>query len=280
MHESRRIAMRLAALVSIPLFGCQALNRWTVERWETDYVNAERRARAADRTMLILFRDGRKPIDKPLEAIRKSKKVKPLLRPFEWCELYRTAEADRRYADQFHVQRAPALILAHPDDTYQAWTGPWNEADVIRFLTESKPPGSPADRNPYLARKIEYRWFETWRGAQDEARRRGRPTLVAVHRAMTPDWHKLSRLLAQPEVFSRCNDMVHCRLTCLNPLAASYDAPFGNVKVPALAVIASDGTLEAVLEMPGSSAAIVRFLNDRMQASPSGRASATEDTSP
>jgi len=260
-------------LATLAFAGCATVSRWTTHRWETDYENAERRARASGRGMLIVYRDGRKNVDAPLEKVLRSREL--VLPPYERCELFRPVEADRRYADQFHVQRAPAIILRHPDDTYHAWTGTWAHDDVAAFLAQATPPGSPPRWNAFVSRTVHYRWYETFGGASEAAKQSQKPMLVVVHRAMTPDWPKLNQLLTRPEVFRRFQDVVHCRLVCLNPAARSFDAPFGRMGVPAIAVIHPDGT-SAVLEIPTSSDAIVRFADrSLLQASTASSTSAS-----
>lgn len=240
------------------LAGCSQIDRWDLDPWSTDYETAERRISGTSKSMLVVYQDGRKDRDGALEKVLKDAGVKARSAELVRCTLYRSQEKDRRYADQFQIQRVPSLILVHPDDTFHSLTWPFDAQTAVEFLDRSVPPGAPMTRNPLIARDVRYRWYLTQSGAEAAAMAQGKPLLLAFHRAGTADWRKLEGLLKTPVVYRRFEGMVHGQVTQMNPLAKTHAAPWGEVALPALAVVQVDGT-HAVLEMPTSVEAVIHF---------------------
>ncbi len=242
----------------------------------TDYDTVERRATESRRPMLIVFRDGRRAIDDPVErAVKKAGFSRHHPRVVR-ATLYRGFEPDRRYVAQFGVERAPAVILVHPDATYHALSGTLNAESLLRFAAETSPPGSDIQRNPFVPRHAQYDWHLTLAGAEEDAHRTGKPMLVAATRLMTRDWQSLNEMLQRPEVYRRFKDMVACRLDVWNPFAKFFNSPWGTIDLPALIVVAPDGTYR-ILSKPFGVEGIVNFADhrpDELAAAPSDGRSA------
>jgi hypothetical protein len=137
---------------------------------------------------------------------------------------------------------------------------------VHRFLTEAKPPGDHPTLNPFIPRRTEYQWHRQWHSAQSAAQQSGRPMLVVMDRALSSDERKLDTMLSRPEVHRRFRDFVHCRIQTFNVLAQSMTMPWGQVRLPAMAVVDGEKVL-GVLEMPTTYESVVHFA-DRCSRSP------------
>ena len=263
-----RTVVRLATLVAaLACTTCTSVVRWAGNFGQGNFDIAERLAHESDRPMLIAYWDGRAEIDRPLSDALRSPEVQLKAKGYVRCDVFRTNEPDRRYAAQFGVERPGALIVVHPDQTYQAQPGFISASDVARFLDEAKPPGATRVLNPHIPRQVAYDWHRTLPAAREEAERTGRPILLVVDRVLVGDRRKLNKVLNRPEVYRRFADMVHCRVRSFNPFADSYETPLGAVHLPAIIFIHRDGT-HHVLEKPLSVEAIVRFADHWVAPSP------------
>jgi len=240
------------------MFGCSTVRHWTIDRWSTDFENAERRAAESNRAMFIVYKEGKDPVDDPVEAALKSEEVRPKLAGCVRCDLYRSTEQDRRYAAQFGVERTPALILVHRDGTYHARSGPMSEEDIRTFFSTATPPGMTPQRNAFIGRRVEYHWCPDYEEARRLAERTNRPLLVVVYRSWARDWKLMSKLLSRPEVHQRFADAVQCRIASHNPFVRSHTLPIGSVRLPALVVVLTNGSHE-VIEKPTGWEVLVRF---------------------
>jgi len=208
--------------------------------------------------MLIFFRaiDQDRP-DPTFDALR-SAPLKQQTAQYVLCSLYRSYEPDRRYAAQFGVNRAPALIVVHGDGTYHAQTGLTLAAQIFEFLTVRRPPRELPVRNPHIPRDINYTWHSSLESAEAAAQKTGQSILIAFDRWWSRDRRKLEKLLDHREVHGRFAGMVHCRPGSIVGLDDQTMARFGVENVPALVVVHPDGSYQ-VLELPTSYEAIVRF---------------------
>lgn len=239
--------------------GCAGLPQaWTTGGWVTDYDAAEEQVRLSSRKMFIFYQDNRPGVDGPTEEALRTAAVKQSLGGFVLCRLLKSYEPDRRYAAQFGVDRAPAIVVVHQDGTYHARTGPMSAADIEAFLSSAKPPGAMPAVNPYIPRRPRYTWLRSIEAAKEAAIRTGRPILVVYHRSFSGDWQGLDKLLQRREVYRRFSPMVHCRVGIANPWAVATITRFGALKLPAMVVVRDDGTY-CILELPTSYEAVVRF---------------------
>lgn len=238
--------------------GCTHSVRWHEPRWIADYDTAEKQMRRTERELLIWYKDPRPGRSDPLQPILKSEAVAPQIDEYVRCALFKSAEPDRRYVGQFGVERAPALVVVHRDGTYHAYGGHTSAQDVSRFLAEANPPGSPPMINPYIPRRADYAWRSDVGSAQRISAETDRPLLVVYYRRFSRDWNALKTLLRRYEVYTRLDDMIHCRIGLWNPWARTGATPFGIAKLPALVIAHGDGSYH-VLEMPGTGEDIARF---------------------
>lgn len=232
--------------------------RWRPDGWNADYDAAEARMGESGGDMLIFFRsvDQGRP-DPMFEALR-SAPLKQQTAQYVRCSLYRSYEPDRRYAAQYGVERAPALIVVHRDGTYHALEGVASAEKISEFLAAAQPPGAVPDLNPHIPRETNYAWHSSLESAEAAAQKAGQSILVVFDRWWSRDRRKLEKLLERREVHSRFTGMVHCRPRSILGNGDESMARFGIVNVPALVIVRPDGTSH-VLELPTCYEAIVRF---------------------
>lgn len=251
----------IASLLIMWGIGCSTTwDRLSSALWVADYDTAEQRARETGRGMLILYKDERPGADDSLEQIIETAPVEGRTRRYVRCMLFKSYEPDRRYVAQFGVERAPALIVIHPDGTYHARSGAMSTSDVLAFLAQAAPPGRRPLLNPHIPRKADYRWLTSFDEAEPIAGRTHRPILAVFYRTLSRDWSRLEPMLERHEVYSRLAPMVHCRLGLMSLSSAAYITRFGALKLPAIVIAHPDGTFD-VLELPTSYEAIVRFVD-------------------
>jgi hypothetical protein len=247
-------------LVTAALSGCAKVSRWTVDPLLADYDTVERRAREEGRPMLVVYRDGRRAIDDPLEKRLRASRITRDHSSALRCTLYRAYEPDRRYVAQFGVERAPAVILIHADGTYHATAGSLTIEDLDGFAAIAHPPGMTPTLNPLVPRRQEYQWHGTLADADRAARQEKKPILVVITRAMTRDWENLRPMLHRTEVHRRARDMIHCRIEVWNPFASSWTSRWGRLDLPAVVIESADG-LHRVIQKPVGYEALVRFID-------------------
>lgn len=267
-HPSRGVTL-LALTVALALAaGCSStLSRWRFSGWYADYNAAEARMAESGQEMLIFFRavDQDRP-DPTFDALRNDP-LKQQTVQYVLCSLYRSYEPDRRYAAQYGVERAPALIVVHRDGTYHARTGDASAAQISEFLDSAQPPGAAPVLNPHIPRETTYVWYSSLEAAEAAAQKTGQSILIVFDRWWSRDRRKVEKLLDHREVYSRFAGMVHCRPGSIWGLNDQSTARFGVENLPALVVVHPDGSYQA-LELPTSYEAIARFAD---RARPAGR---------
>jgi len=248
--------------------GCSSTwGRWRPNGWDADYCAAEARAAESGGEMLIFYRavDQGRP-DPTFDALR-SDPLKQQTARYVRCSLYRSYEPDRRYAAQYGVERAPALIVVHNDGTYHARTGLTSAEQISEFLAAAQPPGATPVLNPYIPRETNYAWHSSVESAEATAQKTGQSILIVFDRWWSRDRRKLEKLLERREVYGRFARMVHCRPGSILGLGDQSMARFNVKNLPALVIVHPDGS-HYVLELPTSYEAVVRFA-DRVRPSDS-----------
>lgn len=239
--------------------GCSSTwGRWRPNGWYADYGAAEARMADSGQEMLIFFRAVDKDRSDPTFDALQSTPLKQQTARYVLCSLYRSYEPDRRYAAQYGVERAPALIVVHGDGTYHARMGLTTAAEISEFLAAAQPPGAAPVLNPYIPRDVNYVWFSSLESAESTAQKTGQSILIVLDRWWSSDRRKLEKLLERREVYGRFAGMVHCRPGSILGLDGRPMTRFGVKKLPALVVVHPDGSHQA-LELPTSYEAIVRF---------------------
>jgi len=234
-------------------------------RWTGSYDAAERRAVADGKGIFIYYRDRPEMRRDPFAAMLFDDSICERLSGYVPCLLYRSQEPNRRYLAQYGVERAPAVVLIHPDGTYHARSGPLSADQAQRFFAEAEPPGTSPILNPHIPRPPRYVWHKRLPEALAVANHDGRGVLVIYHRWGTADWRRLSSLLDQPDVARRLAGMVHCRIHTLSPWARAYITPFGAVRLPAAILVAPGGEF-SVLESPLTANSFVHFIDESSRA--------------
>lgn len=260
-HHGQSVTARplftLVAGLAILLSGSGCLSElavWRNDGWATDYDSAERAGRDLGRELLIVYQDA----DRSIETALREGPASSLASGYVCCSLVRSFEPDRRYAAQYGVTRAPALIVIHRDGTYHASSGPLSPEAIATFLDQAKAPGSPPTINPYIPRRAEYVFRESLEEAQTLAEQSGRDMLVVFHRTWSRDWNTIKKLLHRNEVYRRVAHMVHCRVSVAGRSTPAVISRFGTLALPALVIARPDGGFE-VLEQPTSYEDIARF---------------------
>jgi hypothetical protein len=258
-----------AALIA----GCATtLPDWLRPSWTPGYEDAARAARADGRGMLVLYRNTDQGVQDAMFDALRTHEVETRTKDAVTCLLFQSHEPDRRFVAQYGVERAPALILIHPDGTYHARTGTQSSEQIAAFLDAAVPPGAEPKRNPHLLRQPVYAWHPSLDSARRAARSRGQSILLVLDRGFTRDWERLRPMLERREVYARFADMVHCRPSSLWGQTQAARKEYAVAALPALVIIRPDGSHRA-LELPTSYETIVRFA-DSAQAEPSGDESA------
>jgi hypothetical protein len=256
--------------------GCSTTwDRLRPNGWAADYDTAEARVRESGRERLIYYHPTDQGLHDPTFDALRSGPLRQQTAPFVLCSLFRSYERDRRYAAQFGVERAPALIVVHRDGTYHARTGEMSAPQIAEFLAAAEAPGTPPVVNPHIPREPNYVWYGSLESAETAARKTGQSILIVLDRWWPGDRRKLKKLLEHREVYSRFADMVHCRPGSIWGPADKSITRFGVVNLPALVILHPDGAHQ-VLELPTSYEAVVRFA-DRARAT-GGGTSATSTT--
>ncbi len=251
--------MIISLALLLPTLGaCSLGGTWRPNHWIADFDVAEREVVASQRSMVIRYIDNRPGRKDALESVVADRRVRSVLKNYVCCSLVRSYEPDRRYVAQFGVERAPALIVVHPDGTAHAQTGLRTVEDVVGFLDNTTSPGKPVAADPWIPRNAYYAWHGNLAKAQEAANEQQVPLLIVYYRRMTGDWNALEDMLMRPEVFRRLSGMVYCRRGGWNPMADTTQTPFADMNLPALVIVKTDGT-HSILEMPISSDAVVRF---------------------
>ena len=256
-------ALILGSMLCVSGAACTPLARWATGGWVADYDTAEALVRRSGKDLLVYYQGKRGEETDLTGQSLKNGKVRRRLAEFVCCKLFKAYEPDRRYVQQYHVRRAPALILVHADGTYHAHAGRMHPEDVIAFLDQTKTlPSHVADTYRHIPRRPEYVWLDRADAARSDAENANRPILFVFHRVLTNDWRRLEDLLERPEVFTRFGPMTHCRLSSLSKKARDEAARCGVEQWPALVIAEPDGTAR-ILESPAGYEQIVRFADGR-----------------
>ncbi|MBI3834821.1 MAG: hypothetical protein HY287_10870 [Planctomycetes bacterium] len=286
-QESRgRLAcLVLAAIAALTFTGCNMprwadMPRWAQPSsldamissgWISDYEAAERRMRETSGGMLIFYKSGDRKTDQAMLMKLKEVDIDSSCPECVRCILFHNYEPDRRYAAQYGVERAPALILIHPDGTYHARLGKADVEQIMAFLKDSTPPGAMPKINPYILREARYVWLSSLSDAEKASKQTDQPIFLVLDRFYANDWSKLREMLERREVHDRIVNMVHCRPGGFWGGQGDAAKEFNVKGVPAIVIIQPDGRHD-VLELPTSYEMIARFV-DRVQNGKNGEAS-------
>lgn len=267
-------------LAPITLFaGCVGKLDWPAPKRAHDFQRAEALQARTGKPLLLIFLDSRSAMDKPMKLALRDHHVRERLNGLLECRLFRANEDDRRYAAQFRMERAPSLILVHPDGTYHSYSETPTAAGIVNFLDESQGPGQVPVHNSLIHRAPRYAWQKELAPALKQASETNRDTLVVLYRGGTRDWSRVEDMLDRPEVFRRFDGMEHVRVTGLIGAPKDEMTRFEVMSLPALVIVRPDGSSEK-LEMPRSYEAIIRFADGAKQHSHQGSATSATAASP
>jgi len=263
----RSVDWRFAAGISFIcglLAGCTGATgrwaSWSPDGWVADYDTAEARVRDGGQPLLIYFKSDRAPSRDPIRTALDQPMLPRRIDRYVRCTLFRSYEPDRRYVAQFGVERAPALIVVHPDGSYHATSGHLEASGIASFLAGAAPPGRVAAYDPHIPRRPREDWLESLDVAEQVVRATDRPLLVVYARRFCSDWGRMRRLLDRAELVHRLTELVRCRIEVGTPFTDATITPFGALKLPAMVLARPDGTFDT-LEMPTSLESVARFVD-------------------
>ncbi len=237
---------------------------WPVGTWVADYEEAERLSSDSGKGTLYLFTQTDLTRKDSLRDYLENPSNRGVAADSVTALLFQRNERDRRYAAQFGVYRAPAVIVVHADGTYHATQGSLSPEKVSAFVTESQPPGAAPNINPLIARNKGYAWIRDWESARQASQKSGKPVFVVLERWMSRDWDTLAPMIERREVHTRVANMIPCRPSTAWSTASSTASALGIKNLPAVAIVPAEGD-PFVLELPTSYEAIVHFADQALQ---------------
>lgn len=240
---------------------------WPGVTWTADYENAEQKASELGTGVLFLFTNHDRTKPDALRDHLKDPTQRGAASAYIPALLFKRNESDRRYADQFGVQRAPAIIVVHPDGSYHSTQGVLSTEKATEFLTQAVPPGTAPKLNPHIARRLGYYWHRDWATAKKAAEDNQREMFVVLERWMSRDWDILEPMIERREVYSRVAHMVHCRPGTAWNSAGAVATQLGVQNFPAIVIVPVSGD-PRILELPTSYEAIVRFADQKAEPPP------------
>ncbi len=226
--------------------------------WDLSYNAALGKAQAKNTDLVVFYKNHLDASSGQMEDLLTKPPISRLLAGKVECLLVPEFEPNRRFVAQYGVDDVPAIIIIHPDETYHAVQGPQTLEALEKFITEAVPPGEKPDLNPSVPREYEYRWFNIYEDALEEAKRQNRQLLVVYKWWLSGDSSELIRRMMKPEVARHFATMIHCMLDWDYVPNRQHMAQFGVDKVPALVIVHQDGTFHA-MEGLASISKIVEF---------------------
>jgi hypothetical protein len=231
-------------------------------KWTYSYIEAERKAAAEERDILVIYRDHLDFSSADLEDAMQSPVLEPVTKDYVLCSLVSAYAPNRRYVAQFGVASPPAVIVVHPDGTYHAQTERLTPEDIRSFLAGAQAPGQRADRDIAVPRATDYllRAEGVYERAVEKANRLNRPLLIIYKWWLDDESTRLIARMSRPEVAARCASAVHCILDWDYVPNRRHVARYGVGRYPAIIVVHRDGSAD-VLDGPASAERIIGFLS-------------------
>lgn len=227
--------------------------------WMDSYNLAEQVARSRDTDIVYFYKDHLDPQSGQMAERLEDPRVKSLLAGKVKCVLVTVFEPNAKFVAQYDVSSAPALIVVHPDQTYQAREGLMSAEQIVEFLHSAATSGEKPELNPQVPREYQYQWIGIYEDALERARRQNRELLIVYKWWLSAESTELLRRLSKPEVARHVHEMVHCLLDWDYVPNRRHMASYGVQKVPAMVIIHQDGTYHAKEGLP-EIADIVRFI--------------------
>lgn len=243
---------------------------WPAGAWVADYEEADRLAAESGKGTLFLFTQKDMTREDSLRSFLENPANRGVAADYTPALLFQKNEPDRRYAGQFGVRRAPAVIVRHADGTYHATQGSLSPEKLSVFLTKAQPPGDAPAINPLIARSVGFAWIRDWDAARESSKRSGKLIFVVLEHWMSRDWDTLGPMVERREVYTRTANMIACRPATAWNSASEAAAQLGVKNLPAVAIVPPDGD-PSILELPTSYEAIVHFADEAL-----GRTAANE----
>ncbi len=246
--SARRRSARFFLSIPLVLTGLTTAFGGCGPDWTYTYVKAEKRARAEEKPILVCYRDHLDRESTVLAETLESGAVRPLLDRFVLCSLISAYQPNRRFAAQYGVTSAPALVIVYPDGTYHALADVRDPETIRRFLQESRAPGARPSLDIGVPRPADFliRAEGIFERAQDKAERLNRPMLIVYKWWLDGASTEMLKRLSRPEVAARCQETINCVLDWDYQTNRRHMARFGVSEYPAVVVVHRDGSYAAL----------------------------------
>ncbi len=209
--------------------------------------------------MLVFYKD---PLDVNSGKLRdavESPSVRPLANGMVQCLLVPSYPPNRSFVAQYGIRDTPALIVIHPDGTYQRLKGVHSAQEVRAFLESAKGPGLSPEVNPRIPRGTTFDYFNIYERAVEAAQRQGRRLIIIYKWWVNAESTELIRRISRPDVARYFAESVNCILDWDHVPNRSHVKKYGVTKFPAIIIVEPDGRYRSLTGLPAVDR-IVRFV--------------------
>lgn len=230
--------------------------------WSLSFDDAERQARRLEQPLLVVYKDAFDTKSAAVQDILLSPSIQPLLKNKVLVVLTTEYPPDRRIVAQYGVTRAPAVVLIHPDGTYNALTEVSTPEVLESFLDRSKPPGLTPSTHPQVSRTLDYaEWEGIYENAVARAQRQNRELLIVYKWWLSAEsTDLLSTIQNRPDVARHFAPTVNCLLDYDYAPNREHMRRFGVTTYPAIVRVSRGGSYQ-VLSGPMNPQDITRFMS-------------------
>ncbi len=253
------LVLIIAALLSAGGIGCSTLGRFLLGGWVADYETAEALYVHSQKPMLILYKHPEHKRNQAVVSVLADEEIESATEKMVKCVLYSDYEPNRRYLEQFRVRRTPALVIVYPEGTYRSAQGIVSVEAVRAFFEQAGGERRIPANKMHLPRSEPYRWLDDFDEAQTLARNSGKPLLLVLYHWLPGEWGKIRTMLESPSVYTRCQEMVHCKLSTVSQQCRELADELGVTDTPAVIIFETDGTYR-IYQQPTGERGLVKFL--------------------
>ncbi len=242
-HPMVRPAAGVAILAAVLTAGVGCAPQWVYT-----FVQAENRAKPAEKPILVLYRNHLEPDSTRLMEAVNDPRILRLTEGMVRCSLVSDYQPNRLFVQQYGVTAPPALIVIHPDGTYHSMSGVATVEQIADFLAKAKAPGHEPKVDIQVPRPPDFliRAEGIYERAVDKAQRQNRKLLIVFKWWLDADSNELLRRMMRPEVASRCTESINCVLDWDYIPNRAHVAQYGVEHYPAIIAVNRDGSFEVL----------------------------------